>query len=819
MYWAVDLPVVPLRERNKMPDLKGWTQFGERMPDELERQQWLQSFPRSNIGLPFGTASGLCAIDVDTCDEELIAAIADILPESPWVRVGKKGMGLAFKFRGQRNFKLRAANGDMILEFLGRGNQMVMPPSIHPDCATCGAKSVAGSEGVSVCCGTPNLVYRANANLWEVLDELPYLDVNIEDQLRTLLGAKGFEIGSSGRSAPVDIVPSGERDVQMVRHAGYLARVVLGIDRSATFSLWEAIQQMHTWVSDFTAKVSGDVMDPSKGVTKLFEFLKKDLENGRTMAKGWDAGLPEEWRAHPTIIDLAEMNGGQCWSIERAKRWFDDHCLAAQTDDELVDALDEMLPMLAQDPNFSGTRASSFFSYVKERCGSSLGLQLREMKAMLTSVRKGLDANEAESHATIGRSLLEELQRGGEVRYDQGRFWQWNGSCFSQLDEVAIYLQVADRVVSPLARRNNDYNAIVDVLRRLCSRPLIELDTRGVNFANGLVDAELNVRDHDRKFGKTFTLPFEYDRNNATRANRWLEFLAGCWGHEEDFDQRMLAIQEMFAATLFGVAPMYQRAFLLFGRASTGKTQILKVLRALLPPSAVASLGPQKWNERFALTQLIGKTANIVGELPENGVITGNIFKEVVEGSPIPTEFKGKDGFVFEPIAAHWFASNYLPSSRDTTNGFLRRWLILDFNKPVREEDKVENLAEMIVAEEREAIAAWAIEGLPRLMGQKKFTLPECHHFQSGQMKRIINSVHAFLQDAKGLQFDSGSMKCLDLYDMYIFYMRELARSNPVSFERFIQMLEDLEYPVKQNLIGEFVVTGVTKGNPLRAVA
>ena len=62
-------------------------------------------------------------------------------------------------------------------------------------------------------------------------------------------------------------------------------------------------------------------------------------------------------------------------------------------------------------------------------------------------------------------------------------------------------------------------------------------------------------------------------------------------------------------------------------------------------------------------------------------------------------------------------------------------------------------------------------------------------------------------------------MKCLELYDMYRFYMRDLSRSKPASFERFIQMLADLDFYVDQNLIGDFVVRGITKGSPLRAVA
>src|SRR3546814_13574775 len=102
----------------------------------------------------------------------------------------------------------------------------------------------------------------------------------MEQQLRELLGSKGFALGAGGRSSPVDIVPAGERDIQMTRHAGYLARVVLGIDKQNKFSLWEAIMHMHTWVENFPAKVSGDAMDREQGVAKMLEIQLKDLEKG-----------------------------------------------------------------------------------------------------------------------------------------------------------------------------------------------------------------------------------------------------------------------------------------------------------------------------------------------------------------------------------------------------------------------------------------------------------------------------------------------------------------------------------------------------------
>lgn len=175
-YWASGLPVIPLRKRSKAPLLKDWRQFASDMPSEAARELWLNNYPQSNVGLPFGPASGLCAIDVDTDDEELVKAIEDCLPVSPWRRVGKKGYAAVYRWQGQRACKIKGEQS-MVCELLSEGNQLVLPPSIHPDT------------------GQP---YVANTNLWEVMDDIPALGVDIEQRLREALAAKG--VGAVRRS-------------------------------------------------------------------------------------------------------------------------------------------------------------------------------------------------------------------------------------------------------------------------------------------------------------------------------------------------------------------------------------------------------------------------------------------------------------------------------------------------------------------------------------------------------------------------------------------------------------------------------------------
>src|SRR3546814_14768466 len=108
---------------------------------------------------------------------------------------------------------------------------------------------------------------------------------------------------------------------------------------------------------------------------------------------------------------------------------------------------------------------------------------------------------------------------------------------------------------------------------------LVQGDDRGSNFANGFVGEDLFVTEHDPKYGATFPLPFEYNRDAASKCRKWLAFLHSCWGSEPDFDARVMALQQVRAATLFAIAPRYQRAFLRSGPEGTGKHEILLSLR------------------------------------------------------------------------------------------------------------------------------------------------------------------------------------------------------------------------------------------------
>ncbi|TIP93630.1 MAG: bifunctional DNA primase/polymerase, partial [Mesorhizobium sp.] len=247
-YWALGKPAIPLRIGFKNPWIDAWQVFADRMPNDREQQIWLAQKGNGNIGLPMGAASGVVAIDVDSEDPRIQRIVENLLPPSPWRRVGRKGAVYAFRFEGERTFRIKGSKGEMLLECLSKGTQIVLPPSIHPDTGK---------------------AYAANCDLIEVIGSLPALPKNVESILREALKAEGIDLSSSGNTKITSFVPAGARDNAMVYNAGLLARAVTRGERS----LLEAIGEMKAWVEGYTEKVAGDEISVEKAQTKVVDFL------------------------------------------------------------------------------------------------------------------------------------------------------------------------------------------------------------------------------------------------------------------------------------------------------------------------------------------------------------------------------------------------------------------------------------------------------------------------------------------------------------------------------------------------------------------
>jgi putative DNA primase/helicase len=235
----------------------------------------------------------------------------------------------------------------------------------------------------------------------------------------------------------------------------------------------------------------------------------------------------------------------------------------------------------------------------------------------------------------------------------------------------------------------------------------------------------------------------------------------------------------------------------LFGQPGSGKSQVTMIMRGLLPEDSVSSVPPQDWGDRFLPTQMFGKVLNFAGELSETKAIPGEIFKQVIEGEQISGQYKNQDIFRFNPTCAQWFSSNHLPKTRDSSDGFNRRWLIFEWNKRVDPAKRIPDLASIILEHETEAIVAWAVEGFVRLRRNRDYTLPSSHLACVDQMATDNNSVRYFLTTSPrilvGAHKTDKEITAVTLHGEYWSFCIGVGTAQRVSLQRFIAMMKELQ--------------------------
>jgi putative DNA primase/helicase len=764
-YYEKGLPVIPLYSRDKRPIPTDWSRFhAEDVPIDMQ-QQWLEHWPDANIGLVLGQQSGLIMLDIDTTDTQLLTVIQKMVPFSPWRRVGQKGMVLAFKYTGNRTFRVRNTSGETICELLAERTQCVLPPSIHPKTQE---------------------PYYANTNLLDVLDQVVPLPADFEQKLRSALQAAGVQLSHSGSSRVTDFVSAGSRDVQMTATAGLFAYAVMKGERS----LKEAIGMLKSFHVEFVEKVSGDDVPIDKHVSNLVKFLTRDvIERGKVLPAGWDVGLTQE---EFDQLDLVFSVDHQEKSYEELKDILRDAVENNSHDAEkLLEAVEEVLFRISQASQMGSLHESMLLQYIIE-ITPSLKLKMSVLKARLREMQRG--TLRGQDHTEIAQALISKLEELYLLRHHSSLIWKWTGSHWETLADNEVLAMIANNYGHlDACRRASDHRGILTVIKTLLQAGLVEIDIRGVNFANGFLTEELKLVEHQAEFGMTYTLPFRYLEEAVGEARQFQEFLASSWEQDSDYMQKLDALQEAICVTLFGMGPTFQRAVLLQGAPATGKTQLLRIISALVPDNARSSVPPNEWGDRFMPAMLASSVLNVCGELPEKKLIDGQKFKDIVDGSEQPGQFKGKDIFYFSPKCAHWFASNHYPRTRDTSNGFNRRWLVLTFNKVVPKEERKLDLGDMIVAEEREAIVAWAVQSMMRLKAVREFTLPESHQQAIREIASMNNSVRFFVQESgKVMVSNKGEITETKAYNEYWAFCAGPGGTRPVDATDFRSKMREL---------------------------
>lgn len=190
----------------------------------------------------------------------------------------------------------------------------------------------------------------------------------------------------------------------------------------------------------------------------------------------------------------------------------------------------------------------------------------------------------------------------------------------------------------------------------------------------------------------------------------------------------------------------------LIGEGSNGKSTYIGLLKDVVGDENISGLQPKDITARFLGAHIVGKTANL-GDDIASGYLDDKdcaIIKSVATGDLMFTDVKGGTGFKFEPYCTMVFSCNAFPRLADTTPGFMRRFMPIEFNAVFSNKDP--DFDPMIGEKlRREEVLEYAcvigVEGLRRVIAQNGPTPNEMSDAVKGDLAREGNTALQWFND------------------------------------------------------------------------
>lgn len=332
-------------------------------------------------------------------------------------------------------------------------------------------------------------------------------------------------------------------------------------------------------------------------------------------------------------------------------------------------------------------------------------------------------------------------------------------------------------------------------------------DTVLINLQNGTFEISpqgTKLRPFDRSDFITYQLPFEY--NPQATAPIFEAYLNKVLPDTER--QRVLAeyLGYVFIKNGFDGLKL-EKALILYGTGQNGKSVFFDIVTALFGRENISNYSLQSLTEEkgYYRAMITNKLVNYASEI--NGKLETSLFKAMVSGEPVEACLKYGQPFTMTDYAKFIFNCNELPKDVEHTTAYFRRFLIIPFDVTITEQEKDSELAKRIINNELSGVFNWVLQGLNRLLEQKRFS--DCKAAQQAvdQYKIESNSVQMFLNENEYKGSPSNYKLITDLYPEYKSFCLEDGIT-PFKKTNFIKQLRSLGYVVdraSQNKLVAFI--------------
>jgi putative DNA primase/helicase len=344
------------------------------------------------------------------------------------------------------------------------------------------------------------------------------------------------------------------------------------------------------------------------------------------------------------------------------------------------------------------------------------------------------------NHAEIADLIMDQYNFA-TMEDTKDTFW-YNEGVYIPNGEVIIEKQCEQ--IIPLAKRDVVAEVIATIKRRtFVKRELFDSEIAMINCKNCWIDIST---------GKTFPhtpsrlskvqLPVFYDVTKSSP--KFLDFLEQCIPDEQD---RFTVLEQ--AASCLIKSAKFGKAYMYVGRGANGKSTFLSIIDSLLGTQNVSHISIHAFEEnRFAKARLDGKMANIYADISNEELNSASEFKGLVTGDPTDAENKNKPLYTMVSFAKMFFSANQIPIVYDESDGFFRRFMIIEWNVQFSDKTAKINIKDDILTEdEKSGILNILIQYAKNLEERGFFKYAQSVETLKARWKEKSNSAQGFIDN------------------------------------------------------------------------
>lgn len=205
--------------------------------------------------------------------------------------------------------------------------------------------------------------------------------------------------------------------------------------------------------------------------------------------------------------------------------------------------------------------------------------------------------------------------------------------------------------------------------------------------------------------------------------------------------------------------------FILTGSGSNGKSTFLKLIKQIIGRDNISSISLSQIEHRFKTAELFGKLVNIGDDISGNYIEENETLKKLVSGDSVNVERKGGHPFDFDNYSKLIFSCNKVPRINDTTDGLMRRLVIVPFNAKFSNKDDDFDpfiMDKLLSKEALEYLLKISVDGLIRVLKNNGFTKVDVVEKELKEYEIFNNPVLGFLEE-----FDIVNQPIKDTYIKY----------------------------------------------------